>query len=246
MQNQSKPFAPYHPWDRAFFLTNAIVAWVAILAGFGPELYQHGRGVSPFPPLLVLVHGGVFFGWLALFLLQVWLILSRRADIHRKLGMAATVMVPLMVFLGLDANVVAQRLHFAQGQSQLNFMIIPIVDMVIFAGLAGSGLLLRKKPAVHKRLLLLATINLLDAGFGRWWGAWFLAHVGDGFFGFIAQIFLGSDLMILAALAYDRVTRGKVHPVYRISLPLILVLQMLASAFYHSPAWLPIARWLIS
>ena len=96
MQNQNKPFAPYHPWDRAFFLTNAIVAWVAILAGFGPELYQHGRGVSPFPPLLVLVHGGVFFGWLALFLLHVWLIRSRRVNIHRKLGMAATVMVPLM------------------------------------------------------------------------------------------------------------------------------------------------------
>ena len=246
MPTENKPFAASHPWDRTFFLANVAVAWIGILAGFSPELLEHGRGISPFPPPIVLVHGVVFFGWLVLFTVQVLLIRSRRVDIHRKLGLAGAVMVPLMVILGLEANVVAQRLHFAQGESQLNFMILPITDMIMLAGLAGSGLLLRKNPVVHKRLMLLATVNLTDAGFGRWVGPWIAAHAGDGFLAFIVQNCVCLDLIIIAAMVYDQVTRGRIHPVYRIAFPLILANQALTSAIYHSPAWIPIARYLIS
>ena len=167
MQTASRAFAPFHVRDRAFFLAMAGIAWVAILAGFGPELYGQARGGSPFPSAIVLVHGAAFFGWLGLFTAQVWLIRSKRVALHRKLGVAGAIMVPLMVLLGLEANVVAQRAHFAAGESQLNFMIVPITDMINFASLAGAGLLLRKRSAAHKRLLLLATICILDAGFGR-------------------------------------------------------------------------------
>ena len=246
MPIENKPFAAFHPWDRAFFLANSGIAWIAILAGFRPELLEHGRGISPFPPLIVLVHGAVFFGWLILFTAQAWLIKSRRLDIHRKLGLVAFAMVPLMIVLGLEANVVAQRLHFAQGQSQLNFMIVPIADMVIFGGLAIPGLVLRRKPVIHKRLLLLATICLLDAGFGRWWGPWFLTHAGDGFSGFFLQTFIGTDLVIVAAVVYDQVTRGRIHPVYRVAVPPILAIQLVMDMLYHSPAWVRVAHWLIS
>ena len=246
MATAAQTFRPYHTHDRAFFLVMAAAAWAAILSGFGPELYQHGRGVSPFPAWIVLVHGAAFFGWLILFTLQVWLIRSRRLALHRSLGLIAFALAPTMVVLGLVANTAAQRGHFLAGQSQLNFMIVPIIDMVNFGALAGFGLALRKRPAAHKRLMLLATICLLDAGFGRTIGTWMLPIVGDGFWGFMAQLFLGYDLMIVIAMLYDQATRGRVHPVYWVALPLLLVNQLLASALYHAPGWIPVARWLIS
>jgi hypothetical protein len=46
-------FAPYRASDRAFFLAMAAVAWIAILAGFGPGLAAHATGGSAFPAAIV-------------------------------------------------------------------------------------------------------------------------------------------------------------------------------------------------
>ena len=43
----------------------------------------------------------------------------------------------------LAATVVAQRTHLLAGEPQLNFMIVPIMDMVVFAALAALHLLLK-------------------------------------------------------------------------------------------------------
>lgn len=244
--NKARSFSPNHRYDRNFFLTMTAVSWLAIISGFAPELIDHARGDSPFPGAMVLIHGGVFFGWLILFTAQVWLIRSRNLRLHKRLGAVAAVLIPLMVVLGLEANVVAQRAHFLAGQSQLNFMIVPVVDMILFGATGAAALLTRKQPAAHKRLMLFATISLLDAGFARSLGVWLFNVVGDGFFGFWAQIFLGSDLMIVAAMAYDSVTRGRVHPVWLIGLPVFLAMQLASSAIYHAPGWIPVARYLIS
>jgi hypothetical protein len=135
---------------------------------------------------------------LILFTVQVLLIRSRRIDLHKKLGLTAVLLAPLMIGLGLATNVVMQREHFDAGHEELAFMIAPFADMLVFAVLITAGLWLRKSPAAHKRLLLLATLSLLDAGFGRWIGPWILTHWGDGYFGFLAQIYLGTDLMVVA------------------------------------------------
>jgi hypothetical protein len=110
---------------------------------------------------------------------------------------------------------------------------------------AAAGLLMRKYPSAHKRLMLLATVGVLDAGFGRWFGPWISDHFGDGYFGFLAQIYLGSDAIVLAAVLYDSVTRRSVHPVYLAAVPWILSVQAMTSWIYHAPGWLPIARGLI-
>jgi len=59
---------------------------------------------------------------------------------------------------------------------------------------------------------------------------------------FLAQIYLGGDAIVLAAVLYDSVTRSSVHPVYLAAVPWILSVQALTSWIYHAPGWLPIAR----
>lgn len=242
MQSAPKPFAPNHKWDRTFFLGFAALAWIAVVMGFGPELNGHLKGLTPFPPLIVHFHAVAFGGWLVLFTAQIWLIRSRRLDIHRKLGLVAVALVPIMVVLGVATSLVSRRLHFEAGHNEmLAFMIVPLTDMVLFPSFAIPGLLLRGDPATHKRLILLATAMLLPAAFGRWIGPWILLHAGDGFFGFMAQSYLGPDAMILAAIMYDRVTRGRVHAVYLIAVPWIVAVQAITSAIYHWSGWVPLA-----
>lgn len=239
-------FAPYHKWDRSFFLAFAAMAWVSIVMGFGPGVKGQLTGQSPFPHPIVHVHAVVFSGWLVLFTAQAWLIRSGRLHIHRKLGLSAVALVPIMVVLGIATTLVSRRVNFEAGQNQmLAFMIVPLTDMLLFPSLAVPALLLRKDPARHKRLMLLATATLLPASFGRWIGPWLLAHFGDGFFGLMAQAYLGSNAMILAAMAYDRVTRGRIHPVYLIALPWILAVEAVTSAIYHWSGWLPMAQRMI-
>lgn len=246
MQSSPASIQVDHPGDRIFFLGFAAMAWVSIVAGFGPGVKGQLTGQSPFPHLIVHVHAVVFSGWLALFTVQAWLIRSRRPDIHRKLGLSAVAMVPVMVILGIATTLVSRRVHFEAGHNEmLAFMIVPLTDMLLFPSLAVPGLLLRKDPAAHKRLILLATASLLPASFGRWIGPWILTHFGDGFFGLMAQVYLGSNAMILAAMAYDRASRGRIHPVYLIALPWILAVEAVTSAIYHWSGWLPMARRMI-
>ena len=222
------------------------MSWIAIVMGFGPELNGHLKGLTPYPPLIVHFHAAAFTGWMVLFTAQIWLIRSRRLDIHRKLGLVAVALVPVMVALGVATALVSRRMHFEAGQNEmLAFMIVPLTDMVLFPSFAIPGLLMRKDPARHKRLVLLATATLLPAAFGRWIGPWILFHFGDGFFGFMAQSYLGPDVMILAAMVYDRVTRGRVHGVYFIAIPWMLAIQAITSAIYHWSGWMPLAQRMI-
>ena len=52
-------------------------------------------------------------------------------------------------------------------------------------------------------------------------------------------------LMVLAAMLYDRITRGRVHAVYFIALPWMLAVQAFTSAVYHWSGWMPLAIKLI-
>jgi uncharacterized membrane protein len=84
MESKQLAFALTHPQDRTFFALNAVVAWVALVMGFAPGLLGHFSGATPFHPPIVHVHAVVFTGWLALFTAQIWMIRSRRVDIHRR------------------------------------------------------------------------------------------------------------------------------------------------------------------
>ncbi len=239
-------FASRHRWDRNFFLVFAGVAWLSIIMAFGPGVKGMLTGVSPYPHPIVHVHSLVFAGWLALFTAQAWLIRTGRPHIHRRLGLAAVPLIPLMVLLGVATTLISRHVYFAAGRTDtLAFMIVPLTDMILFPSLAVMALLLRSDPPTHKRLMLMAVTTLLPASFGRWIGPWLLAHFGDGFFGFMAQSYLGPNAMIAVAMIYDRMTRGQVHPVYWIALAWIVPVQMITSAIYQWDGWLPMATRMI-
>jgi hypothetical protein len=242
MASRPFAFALTHPEDRTFFVLNAVIAWVAIVMGFSPGLLDHVSGATAFPPPIVHVHAVVFTGWLALFTAQVWMIRSGRVDIHRRLGLLGALMVPIVVIVGMATNFVTQRIHLQAGAFEPGFFILAIVDMLRFTCLAGAGLLLRRHSAAHKRLLLLATVCLLDAGYGRWTNDWFIARFGDNPFGFFGQLFFFVNCTIVVAMLYDLWTRKSVHPTYVVAVPFIVLTQVATSWIAYSEAWSSMAR----
>src|SRR5262249_29043562 len=99
------------------------------------------------------------------------------------------------------------------------------------------GVLNRKKPESHRRLMLIATCSLTAAAFGRFPHAlipryWFYA---------------GVDALILVGLIRDLLVRKRVHPVYLFGLPLLAAGQT-ATIFTYAKGgqlWIRLAHALL-
>jgi hypothetical protein len=161
-------FPTRHRSDRAFFLGMMLAVWAAILSGF---LY---RNINKFLdgtlsyPWIVHVHAFVFTLWLVFFTAQVLLVHRGSVALHRKLGPIGAALAAVMVVLGVLTAIITERLKFGTPYADTRFLSVMFADMLAFGGLIAAGMLLRGAPAGHKRLMLVATLVLTDAGFGRW------------------------------------------------------------------------------
>ena len=237
-------FAPFHRWDRNYFLFLVGLIWLGILMGFVPEVIEHVRGAKPPFPVIVHVHGVLFVAFLVLLTLQILLIRVGRADLHRTLGILIAMLAGGMIVIGPITAVVIDYLHFGTKDSDPSFLAIQWGDIVIFATLVTAGLLLREAAPAHKRLILLATIFISDAGFARWLGDDF-KFAGNGFWGQYLQLYV-YDFALAAMLgAYDYITRRKLHPAFVAGTGFGLAMQIIVIWLYVSPWWKPIATMLI-
>jgi hypothetical protein len=232
----ARPFAPQHPADRNFFLLLVGLTWLGVVSGFGLDMIAHFRGTRAYP-LIVHLHAQLFVGWLVLLTAQVLLIRNRRADIHRRLGMIAAWMVPVMVVVSLATAWTVQHQMVLLGRHRTQFISINITDMLGFATLAFAGLALRRDSSAHKRLMLLSTLYLSTAGFARLW----LLTIGpagtDTFWGFFIAYNIGGDILVAMLGVYDLVTRKRLHPAFVLGAGWILANELAAAWLYFSPAW---------
>ncbi len=222
--------------ERWFFVGMGVAAAVTVFVGFAPTYFL--KNVMGGPPLTPLrhVHGFLFTSWIVLFILQTSLIAARRTDVHRRLGVVGGVLAAAMVVAGTTLAVEVVRRGVAPPglPPPLQFFAVPLFDVLMFAGLVGAGLWFRRKPETHKRLMLLATIGLLDAAIARWP---YVAGTGP-------LVFFGlTDLFIAAGWLYDLKTRGKVHSAFLWGGLALIASQPLRLAIASTDAWLAFARW---
>jgi hypothetical protein len=240
------PFASRHPWDRNFFLLYVVLIWLGVLAGFVPDMIRHVQQHKPPYPLAVHLHAAAMVGWLALLTTQVLLIRQGRADIHRKLGAAGAGLAVAVIVLSPIAAVVTDRNRMLGPNPEPAFLGAQLLDIVGFAGAVTAAIALRAKAAAHKRLILLATLCLVDAGFSRIWGRRAVyGELGGGFGAFMVSVYAGNLVLIAGIGLYDLITRRRLHPAYAIGGVWVVGLQSLAGLLYVSPWWTPVATALI-
>lgn len=109
------------------------------------------------------------------------------------------------------------------------------------AGNRGVGLVLRREPSAHKRLILLATFYIADAGYSRRLAPIASHSLGHSFAARFMGAYLGTDLLLLALGAYDLISRKRLHPAYIAGSLWMLACQFGGMSLYRLPAWKPIA-----
>jgi len=212
-----------------FCAAMSLVVAMVVGVGFGPG-YARGLASADLPWWLHL-HGAVMAGWIALFVVQTALVRRRKIALHRTLGWLSIGLVAVMLPLGLATDILAIR----RGSTPPFFtpaemLAADSIDLLLFTGLVGAALLLRRHRDWHKRLLLCATILLTFPAFGR-------LDLVRGF-GIPMILPISAALLILLALigpVYDWVTRHRVHPAYLWGVGLIVLAQPLHIVLAESP-----------
>lgn len=246
-REQPQGFAPNHPWDRNYFLLMVALAWLGVLKGFGSEIIDHVQKHRPAFALIVHVHAVVFVLWLVLFTVQVLLIRAKKLSVHKQLGLWLAGLAGMMVILGPSTALTVQHRAIGDPNADPSFLSIQFTDILAFVGLTGAALLLRRKPVSHKRLMLLGTLYITDAGYARWLADALLKALGGmSYWHFWVALYLGPDVLVLLAGLYDLATRRRLHPAYMAGVAWIFAVQMLALSLYLAPAWLGVAKHIIA
>ena len=181
------------------------------------------------------MHGAVFTGWMALLLLQVGLASTGRVAIHRRVGKVGIAYGVLVWVMGCIATIFAPVMHVQAGEWTLDtaagFLILPIGDMILFAGFFGTAIAFRHKPDIHRRLILAATVALAFAAVGR-------MNLP------LPAFFLVWLLPMAAAVTFDVLTLGRVHKVDAIATA-VMVIAFGRVLFMESPWWVAIGKSLL-
>jgi hypothetical protein len=225
-------------FENFFFSGMAVLILITVFVGFARTYYLAGVfKADPLPPLLH-IHGAVFSSWILLLIVQTSLVTAGRVDLHRRLGLLGFCLACLLVILGLLVATNSLVRYFAeaearhlQGELRSNY-VFPTVDMLIFSTLIYFAFRNRFNPAAHKRLILIATIALLDAAFGRWPIGVVSAH-----FQFACYA------LLLLLVGYDLWSTRRIHRATLWAGVFFVVLYLIRAPIRYTAPWQAFAAW---
>jgi hypothetical protein len=225
-------------WDRVFFSSMTLLILACILNGFARTYFLAGMVTAPLPNRLIHVHGAAFTLWIVLLIVQNSLISTGNVRIHRKLGLAGFGLAVAMVVLGTFAAADALRRGSGPlGLDAKTFFVIPISDMVLFTIYVFCAYRAKSRPEAHKRLILIATIALVDAAVGRWPIAIFQQHPP------LQDIVPFAFLLMI--IAYDIFTLRRVSRTTIWASALLVIVHLGRVPFGFTPVWHSFATWVI-
>ena len=236
MPQRSTPFVGRRT-DNYFFSGMALLLMTTVFVGFARTYFLAGVFHATLPSILVHIHGAIFTCWILLLITQTSLVSAGRVDIHRKLGLAGFGLACLMVVLGVltASKLLARDVSPVPAFDAKTFYAIPMSDMVVFAALILFAYLYRSNPAAHKRLILIATIAIMDAPTGRPPFTAITAHK------YLDSTFCLAFLVLL--VGYDLWSRHKVHRATILGGLLMIVVEQVRVPIGMSAGFHVFATW---
>jgi hypothetical protein len=217
--------------ERFFFSSMAILLCVVVFIGFSATYFRAGMLRAPLPSPILHFHGAAFTLWMVLFVLQTAFISARRVAWHRSLGTIAFCLPPIMIILGVIAAVDALGRKVMIGTLDPTVSsAIPLIGISAFTIVIFAAWRARRKPDAHKRLILLATIGLVEAAFGRF--PWSRMGIPQA-----AGAVTGLGILVLLVLVYDLVSIHRIHRSTAWAAPLIFASGALAVPIGMTPVW---------
>jgi hypothetical protein len=220
--------------DRLFHAGMAWLFVVVAVVGFAPRSLAILGGTMASPPLVVHVHAAVMASWTLLLALHATLSLSGRMDLHRKAGLASLVIAPAVLLALIAVTIVRQNDAAGTPAAPVvnNILFLQIRAILLFPTFFVWALTTRRSdPQTHKRMVLLATLMLIDAAIARM--NWLPFNVFPN--GYLA-IHVYLLLLLVPALLYDALTLGRIHRAWLVGLALVLP-WVVATEFVWGSDW---------
>lgn len=244
-----------------FYVGFGVFVILVSFAGFAPSLIDQSRRFGP-PTTLLLLHGVTALAWLLLFATQALLVARRRRDLHRRLGWAGPVIVALVLLFGYvqlvdgafrqsDLSGDFYRLMIEPGSPPLTEADLiaafwgPFGQLVTFSLLVAAGIVFRRRPELHKRLMIFSLMPMVGMPLG---------HLGGALVGRVPlsreALGIGWVVIIVAIhfvpAVHDKLTRGRIHPT-SIWIPLLIIVGFVVLNAVVAPSALAfkVGSWLL-
>jgi len=175
MTTTAFPLSTIPSHSRWFYSAASLGLLVLVLIGF-QLFYLHGtafpgRPITPPIRTLIIFHGCLMTAWMLLAVGQPLLIGTRRKHLHRKLGVLGVVLAACIVLVGVRVGIESARVKppglRLWGLDAIEFMAVPVFTMLIFGLCVLIGVMNRRRPQVHRPMMLMASISLVGAALGR-------------------------------------------------------------------------------
>jgi len=177
---------------------------------------------------------------MVLLLEQTGLISAKRIGWHRNLGVAGFLLAGVMVAVAIltAADLASRLMAVPNSEPVLSFLVVPFVDAFDFAVLAGLAYALRKNPAAHKRVIIIATAGISGAAFFRWHVA-ILFH--DGYAAYAA-----SYVFLLLLVTYDLWSTHRIHRATIWGSVFLVFIEQISRFIGPSATWHTFVHWVQS
>jgi hypothetical protein len=227
---RSAPVLRWKKWLRSYFYFAMTLLCAAVLIwGFGHTVDAVLLHPAVPRPKILWVHSVVFSSWLIFAITQTGLVRLRKMKVHRALGWFGAALAATMVVVGVETAIKLGRFHIQvlHETGADTFEIVSFADMILFPALVAMAIVFRKNVELHRRLFFLATVELTGAGFGRI--DWIATH---------NLMFFCADALMCLGVLRDWIVDGRVHRVYKVAIPFIVIWHAWVTWMYlRPPGW---------
>jgi len=186
-------------------------------------------------PLVMHAHALAMLTWLTLLVTQSLLAGRGGLALHRKLGWASAILIPLIVVLtSITCIALIRAGTIPPGFTRPSFLATIHAEVLIFAALAGFAIATRRQPDWHKRLMVGSVVILMGPALSRtlpvvpiallmYFGEWVITGILCG--------------MVLLVMRHDRKELGYIHPASIIVLVAVAMILVVAKLSPVTPWW---------
>lgn len=228
---------------RTLYIGLSLLCVLIVFSGFWPSYFESAILGAASHPAIIHIHATIYVGWLMLFIAQTWFAATGQTALHIRIGNWAIYYGILVILAGWMVTFgifyIRVQADLAAGTRTAFFSVGPPLDMIVFMPLFAAAVYFRKRPELHKRLMIVATTALLIAAVARLW-----------FWGTPRNYPLEYVIWtspILIAMVHDFVKSRIVHPVYITGL-IVIALESTAvrRVINQTEPWIAFNGWLTS
>ncbi len=226
-------------FERRFYLVAtlgfaALVGWTFARTYYLKLVYR-----TPALSSLLHVHAIAMTGWVVLLALQSTLVSMRRVRLHRRIGVFGAGWAAFVVLLGswttLHAGAREVQAQSPAMAGTLFVMGLDLLQMLLFGIYVTLAIVWRRRPDIHKRLMILTVACMLPDALARLP----VSFMTNGL------ILVGLDGFVLLVVGIDTVRHRRLHAAFAWGAGAFIVVFHVALVTMASPAWMGFAMWLV-